>query len=150
MQNAATRSPGRRPLDSGASRTTPPTSLPGTNGSSGLSWYSPRVCSSSGYDTPAAWTSTTTPAPGVIGWDGPGSGSSAGRSAPAGPLSSAIWRAFMAGYDAAVAAAPTLPLRHGRTLTLDAAGEEDLVEVRDAAGALELRIRLTEDGPVLQ
>ena len=31
--NAATRSPGARPESSGADRTTPPTSAPGTNGS---------------------------------------------------------------------------------------------------------------------
>ena len=47
----------RRPP--GALRTTPATSLPGTNGSGGLIWYSPRVCSSSGNETPAACTSTT-------------------------------------------------------------------------------------------
>ena len=40
MQNAATRSPGLTGASSGALRTTPPTSLPGTNGSGGLNWYS--------------------------------------------------------------------------------------------------------------
>ena len=44
---------------SGAERTVPPTSLPGTNGRSGLNWYSPRVCSTSGNETPAAFTSTS-------------------------------------------------------------------------------------------
>jgi hypothetical protein len=43
MQNAATRSPSFTPAPSVAARTTPPTSLPGTNGMSGLTWYSPRV-----------------------------------------------------------------------------------------------------------
>ena len=61
MQNAATRSPGASAAPAGALRTTPPTSLPGTNGSGGLNWYSPRVCSTSGNETPAAWTSTSTP-----------------------------------------------------------------------------------------
>ena len=74
MQNAATRSPGAKPAPSGALRTTPATSLPGTNGSGGLTWYSPRVCSTSGKATPAARTSTTTPSPGVIGCEASGSG----------------------------------------------------------------------------
>jgi hypothetical protein len=43
-------------------------------------------------------------------------------------------------------AAPLLELDHGRTLT--AAGE--LVEVHAPDGRLEVRIRLTEDGPVLE
>ena len=75
---AATRSPGARPESAGADRTTPPTSLPGTNGSGGLNWYSPRVCSTSGNDTPAACTSTTTASSpgGESGWLGSGSGSS--------------------------------------------------------------------------
>ncbi len=63
-QNAATRSPSRTAAPSGALRTIPATSLPGTNGTGGFSWYSPRVCSTSGNDTPAACTSTTTPLPG--------------------------------------------------------------------------------------
>ncbi len=90
MQKAATRSPADTPAPSGALRTTPPTSLPGTNGSGGLTWYSPRVCSSSGNETPAACTSTTTPRPGVSMCDGSGSGSSASASAERGPLSSVI------------------------------------------------------------
>ena len=61
MQKAATRSPSRTAAPSGALRTMPATSLPGTNGSVGLTWYSPRVCSTSGNETPAACTSTTTP-----------------------------------------------------------------------------------------
>ena len=41
-------------------------------------------------------------------------------------------------------------LRGDRTLRLlDAAGE-DVVEVRSASGALELRVRLTDAGPVLE
>ena len=38
-------------------------------------------------------------------------------------------------------------LREGRTLSID---DGELLEVRSASGQLELRIRLTEDGPVLQ
>ena len=60
MQNPATRSPGAKPEPSGADTTSPATSEPGTNGSSGLSWYSPRVCSTSGKETPAARTRTST------------------------------------------------------------------------------------------
>ena len=78
MQQAATRSPARTVAPSGALRTTPATSLPGTKGSSGLTWYSPRVWRTSGKDTPAACTSTTTPSPGVSGCEPSGSGSSAG------------------------------------------------------------------------
>ena len=74
MQKAATRSPAATPAPSGALRTTPATSLPGTNGSGGLIWYSPRVCSTSGNETPAACTSTTTPSAPVIGWVGPARG----------------------------------------------------------------------------
>ena len=40
-QKAATRSPGLTAAPAGALRTTPPTSLPGTNGSGGFIWYSP-------------------------------------------------------------------------------------------------------------
>ena len=42
-------------------------------------------------------------------------------------------------------------LQHGRTLTVEpGAGAEDLVEIRAADGTLELRLRLTPDGVVLQ
>ena len=58
--NAATRSPAEKPEPSGADRTTPATSEPGTNGSGGLIWYSPRLCSTSGKVTPAACTSINT------------------------------------------------------------------------------------------
>src|SRR4051794_12017160 len=95
MQNAATRSPGLRSLPSGAERTTPPTSLPGTNGSGGLTWYSPRVWSTSGNDTPAACTSTSTDESGAIGCE-VGSSTSSRRRAESGPVSSVIWRARMA------------------------------------------------------
>ena len=41
-------------------------------------------------------------------------------------------------------------LREGRTLTVESAGEGELVEIRSSSGQVELRIKLTEDGPVLQ
>jgi NADPH-dependent glutamate synthase beta subunit-like oxidoreductase len=41
-------------------------------------------------------------------------------------------------------------LRDGRKLVLSEQGQEQLVEIRNEAGMLEVRIRLTEDGPVLQ
>jgi hypothetical protein len=41
-------------------------------------------------------------------------------------------------------------LQHGRVLTVQPAGDGELVEIRSVSGALELRIQLTEDGPVLQ
>jgi hypothetical protein len=41
-------------------------------------------------------------------------------------------------------------LQHGRTLTVEPAAEADLVELRAADGTLELRLKLTEDGVVLQ
>lgn len=44
--------------------------------------------------------------------------------------------------------APVLELSHERTLEVVEAGE--VVEVRAADGALELRIRLTDEGPVLE
>ena len=43
-----------------------------------------------------------------------------------------------------------LYLRHGKKLVISDAGQDQLVEIRDAAGTLELRIKLTQDGPVLQ
>jgi hypothetical protein len=46
--------------------------------------------------------------------------------------------------------ARALPLQHGRSLSLVASGVDDLVEIRSAAGALELRVRMTPEGPVLQ
>lgn len=41
-------------------------------------------------------------------------------------------------------------LREGRTLSVESAGADELVEVRSSSGQVELRIRLTEAGPVLQ
>ena len=41
-------------------------------------------------------------------------------------------------------------LREGRTLTVTQQGGEELVEIRGSSGMLEVRIRLTEHGPVLQ
>lgn len=41
-------------------------------------------------------------------------------------------------------------LRDGRTLSVEDGGAEDLVEIRSSSGQVEVRIRLTEDGPVLQ
>ncbi len=43
-----------------------------------------------------------------------------------------------------------LELREGRTLTLASAGDDELVEIRDASGQLQLRVRMTADGPVLE
>ncbi len=41
-------------------------------------------------------------------------------------------------------------LRHGRTLTIEPAGADEVVEIHDASGVLELRVKLTDDGVVLQ
>ncbi|TMQ13700.1 MAG: hypothetical protein E6J91_17730 [Deltaproteobacteria bacterium] len=41
-------------------------------------------------------------------------------------------------------------LREGRSLSVEHAGSDDLVEIRSASGQVEVRIRLTEEGPVLQ
>ncbi len=41
-------------------------------------------------------------------------------------------------------------LREGRTLSIEEAGSDELLEVRSSSGQVELRIRLTEEGPVLQ
>ena len=41
-------------------------------------------------------------------------------------------------------------LREGRTLTVSSTGRDELVEIRAASGQIELRIILTEQGPVLQ
>ena len=97
MQNAATRSPALTAAPSGALRTMPPTSLPGTNGSGGLIWYSPRVCSTSGNETPAAWTSTTHAAARRHRVRRLGLGESTSFSAESGPVSSTIWTARMGG-----------------------------------------------------
>lgn len=41
-------------------------------------------------------------------------------------------------------------LRDGRRLTVSEAGSDQLVEIRNESGMLELRIKLTSEGPVLQ
>lgn len=41
-------------------------------------------------------------------------------------------------------------LRDGRTLSVEDVGSEELVEIRSSSGQVEIRIKLTEDGPVLQ
>ena len=41
-------------------------------------------------------------------------------------------------------------LREGRTLRIEDASGGELIEIRSSSGQLELRIKLTEDGPVLQ
>lgn len=44
----------------------------------------------------------------------------------------------------------TMYLEHGRSLAVTSSGLSQLIEVRAASGQVELRIRMTEDGPVLQ
>jgi hypothetical protein len=44
----------------------------------------------------------------------------------------------------------TIDLQHGRTLVLEPTGDDDLVEVRGDSGTVEIRLRLTADGPVLE
>lgn len=41
-------------------------------------------------------------------------------------------------------------LQDGRTLRVEPSGTGELVEIRSSSGQVELRIKLTEDGPVLQ
>ena len=43
-----------------------------------------------------------------------------------------------------------LYLRDGRKLVVSESGNDQLVEIRSESGMLELRIKLTEEGPVLQ
>jgi hypothetical protein len=40
-------------------------------------------------------------------------------------------------------------LAHGRTLTVSSAGGEQLVEIRGSSGIVELRVKITDEGPVL-
>jgi len=47
-------------------------------------------------------------------------------------------------------AAHKLDLQNSKTLTVTPAEDHDLVEVRGAEGQVELRIKLTPEGPVLQ
>ena len=41
-------------------------------------------------------------------------------------------------------------LQHGRTLAVTAGGVDETIEIRGSGGQVELRIKMTEDGPVLQ
>ena len=43
-----------------------------------------------------------------------------------------------------------LELSGGKKLTLASTGDDELVEIRDASGMLQLRIRMTPEGPVLE
>jgi hypothetical protein len=43
-----------------------------------------------------------------------------------------------------------LNLMHGRTLSVEAAGTDELAEIRESSGQVALRVKLTEDGVVLQ
>jgi hypothetical protein len=43
-----------------------------------------------------------------------------------------------------------LELRPGRTLTVASAGDDGVVEIHGPSGELELRIRMTDKGPVLE
>lgn len=43
----------------------------------------------------------------------------------------------------------TVGLAHGHLLTVNSAGAEQLVEIRGSTGIVELRVKITEDGPVL-
>jgi len=46
--------------------------------------------------------------------------------------------------------AATLDLQRGRTLVLEPVGDDDLIEVRAPSGTVEIRLRITDDGPVLE
>jgi hypothetical protein len=46
--------------------------------------------------------------------------------------------------------AATLDLQRGRTLVLEPGGDDDLIEVRAPSGTVEIRLRITDDGPVLE
>jgi phage gp45-like len=43
-----------------------------------------------------------------------------------------------------------LYLRDGKTLSVETTGSDELVEIRSSSGQVELRIKLTDEGPVLQ
>ena len=51
---------------------------------------------------------------------------------------------------ASTARQTSIALQHGRHLSIAASGEDDLVEIRNPDGSIELRVRMTADGPVLQ
>lgn len=72
------------------------------------------------------------------------------KPAPAKPALTPVGSPKRAAGRAAAAKTRALPLAHGRQLALVHTGGDDLVEVRGADGALELRIRMTAEGPVLQ
>jgi hypothetical protein len=44
----------------------------------------------------------------------------------------------------------TLDLQRGRTLLVEPAGADDLVEIRAPSGTVEIRLRITDDGPILE
>lgn len=44
----------------------------------------------------------------------------------------------------------TMYLDHGRTLAVVPAGTSQIIEVRASSGQVELRVRMNEDGPILQ
>jgi hypothetical protein len=44
----------------------------------------------------------------------------------------------------------TLYLRNGRSLVVGEEGNEEVLQIAAASGQIELRVRLTEEGPVLQ
>ena len=47
-------------------------------------------------------------------------------------------------------AAQILDLQNAKTLTITPAEDHDLIEIHGAGGLMELRIKLTPDGPILQ
>jgi hypothetical protein len=59
-------------------------------------------------------------------------------------------RAARRDYAPAMAAPTTLDLQRGRTLLVDTTGDDDLVELRAPSGTVEIRLRITDDGPVLE
>lgn len=44
----------------------------------------------------------------------------------------------------------TVYLNHGRTLAIASEPTSEIIEIRASSGQVELRVRMTEDGPVLQ
>jgi hypothetical protein len=44
----------------------------------------------------------------------------------------------------------SLDLQRGRTLLVEPLGDDDLVEIRAPSGTVEIRLRITDDGPVLE
>ena len=96
MQNAATRSPGLTAAPAGAARTTPPTSLPGMNGSVGLDLVLAAGLEQLGERHAGGVDLDQHPLPRAsAGWLASGSGTSTTRSASRGPVSSTIWTAFI-------------------------------------------------------